>query len=195
VLLTGYFQGEADFGGFKLNATDSLDQDAFVAKMDANGNFMWAKRLGGISIDKGTAIEAIANGDIYVHGTFAGSAWFGQQKLVSAGGEDLFLLRMASDGSVGGTEASSPELALLRAWPNPTNSNIQIGFELSRGAVVGLSILDLQGRIVAQPLHATRMGTGQHTMQVDCSTWPAGLYFYQLELEGRSHSGKFAVTH
>lgn len=194
VIVTGYFQGEAAFGGLELVASDSLDQDAFVAKFDANGNALWAKRLGGLSIDKGTSVEVDANDYIWVQGAFAGTAWFGQQKLVSNGGEDLFLVRMASDGSVGSPEAQATEIDRLRAWPNPTASRLHIGFELRRNAAVRLSVLDLQGRVVAMPLDGARLGAGQHTEQLDCSAWPAGLYFYQVEVDGRSVVGKFAVT-
>lgn len=194
VVVSGYFQGAADFGGLALSASDSLDQDAFVARFDANGNAIWAKRLGGLGLDKATSVEVDATDYIWVQGAFTGAAWFGQEKLVSNGGEDLFLLRMASDGSVGKPDPQSPAIQRLSAWPNPTSSQLHLAFELPRTAVASLRIVDLQGRVVAQPLASQRIGAGTHALQVDCSTWPSGMYLYRLEVEGQRFGGKIAVT-
>lgn len=195
VVVTGYFQGEADFGGLALQASDSLDQDAFVVRFDQNGNALWAKRLGGLSLDKGTGIEIDANDYIWVQGAFAGSAWFGQQKLVSRGSEDIFLLRMASDGSVGSKDPAPLDLGRVTAWPNPVQNTFHLSFDLARATTVDLTVLDLQGRVLAQPLAGSRLGAGTHSRDFDCSAWPAGMYFYQLEVDGQRVGGKFAVTH
>ncbi|MFP6904515.1 MAG: SBBP repeat-containing protein, partial [Verrucomicrobiota bacterium] len=50
VYTTGEFQGTVDFdpgpGTFNLTSADGIE-DIFVSKLDASGNFLWAKRLGG----------------------------------------------------------------------------------------------------------------------------------------------------
>ncbi len=48
-----------------LSATGELS-DAYFAKYDANGNFVWAKRVGGVDFDYGAGIALDADGNIYL---------------------------------------------------------------------------------------------------------------------------------
>src|SRR5262245_28390307 len=49
VYTIGYFNGTADFnpGGAVFNLTSPGGRDVFISKLDANGNFVWAKQMGG----------------------------------------------------------------------------------------------------------------------------------------------------
>ncbi|MBK8619437.1 MAG: hypothetical protein IPN96_20520 [Anaerolineales bacterium] len=53
VYTTGYFQVNSDFdpGSDVFNLTSSGEKDTFVSKLDGNGNFNWAKKMGGNSDD------------------------------------------------------------------------------------------------------------------------------------------------
>ena len=55
VYSTGYFQGTVDFnpGAGTFNLTSAGSNDIFISKLDASGNFVWAKQLGGTSSDYG----------------------------------------------------------------------------------------------------------------------------------------------
>lgn len=72
VYVTGEFQGTADFDPsanvFNLSATQ---RDAFVLKLDVNGNFSWVNQLNGNASDFGNGIVCSATG-VYVTGTFIG---------------------------------------------------------------------------------------------------------------------------
>ncbi|MEW6469732.1 MAG: SBBP repeat-containing protein [Bacteroidota bacterium] len=76
VYITGRFAGTADFdpgpGTFNLTAPGGFD-DAFLVKLDASGNLIWAFKLGGSSIDEGHALALDASGNIYLTGRFAGT--------------------------------------------------------------------------------------------------------------------------
>src|ERR1041385_600638 len=59
VYSTGYFSGTADFdpGAGVFNITSyGGPQDIFVSKLDANGNFVWAKRIGGTGGDFASSV-------------------------------------------------------------------------------------------------------------------------------------------
>ena len=96
--LTGSFTGSATFGAITLTSTGS--DDIFVAKYDASGNVLWAKRAGGTSFDGGDGIAADRSGSSYVTGNFTGSATFGAITLTSAGSEDIFVAKYDASGNV-----------------------------------------------------------------------------------------------
>ena len=55
IITTGHFQKTIDFdpGLGVTNLTSEGKLDVFVQKLDADGNFMWAKSMGGIDAEKG----------------------------------------------------------------------------------------------------------------------------------------------
>lgn len=78
VYITGYFHGAPDFdpsaGTFSI--TTSIFDEAFIVKLDASGNFVFAKSIGGANIDQGVAIKVDASGNIYSTGYYRGVADF-----------------------------------------------------------------------------------------------------------------------
>lgn len=72
VYMTGFFSGTVDFdpGAGVANLTSAGDQDIFISKFDASGNYIWAKSIGGTSQDNGNAIAVDTLGNIYVTGNF-----------------------------------------------------------------------------------------------------------------------------
>lgn len=95
VAITGFFQGTVNFGGGNL-ATAGLT-DIFVAKFDAAGNHVWSKKFGSSSDDQlGLAVAVDSVGAVIITGSFTGSINFGGGNLVSAGGSDIFVLKLDS---------------------------------------------------------------------------------------------------
>jgi tetratricopeptide (TPR) repeat protein len=78
VYSTGYFQGTVDFdpGAGTFNMTSFGAQDIFISKLDASGNFVWAKQLGGTGSDYGYAIALDGSGNVFTTGMFASTADF-----------------------------------------------------------------------------------------------------------------------
>ena len=62
VYTTGYFEGTVDFdpGTGTTNLTSKGDYDIFIQKVDAAGNFVWAKSMGGFNQDVANAIALSA---------------------------------------------------------------------------------------------------------------------------------------
>ena len=54
----------------------ALASDIFVSKLSPSGDFIWAKKLGGTSIDKAYGIAVSGNDGVYVTGSFRGIADF-----------------------------------------------------------------------------------------------------------------------
>ena len=91
VLVTGEFNGTADFGGGGL--TSAGNTDIFVAKYDAAGNHLWSKRFGGTNYDYGYSVAVDSAGKVLVTGYFSGTADFGGGGLTSAGQFDIFVAK------------------------------------------------------------------------------------------------------
>jgi Beta-propeller repeat len=99
--VTGTFSGTATFGSYQLVSSGGFD--IFLAKFNAVGDVVWAKKAGSASIDAeaGAAVKADAAGNIYVTGHFAATTTFGTTDLTSAGGTDIFIAKYsASSGDV-----------------------------------------------------------------------------------------------
>jgi hypothetical protein len=78
VHVAGSFFGQADFGTARL--TSAGDADAFVTKLDRNGNILWAKGWGSSDQDVGNDLAVDSSGNVVSVGTsaFADSVTAGQ---------------------------------------------------------------------------------------------------------------------
>lgn len=105
VYTTGSFQATVDFdpGAGTSNISSSGSSDIFISKLDASGNFVWAKKLGGSSADIGRAIKVDGSGNVYTTGEFQGVADFdpnaGVSNLTSSGASDIFVSKLDALGN------------------------------------------------------------------------------------------------
>ena len=113
--VTGWFDGTVTFGSTTISSAGSGDRDIFVAKLDPEGNWLWAKGAGGTDEDFGMDIAVDNNGNVYVTGRFWQTALFGNITLTNHGWTDLFVAKLDSNGnwlwakSAGGTGPESGE--------------------------------------------------------------------------------------
>ena len=61
------------------------------AATNANGNFILAKKFGGVQDDFGNGLCIDANGSIYITGSYSGTANFGSSNLVCQGTQNVFV--------------------------------------------------------------------------------------------------------
>lgn len=66
VFVVGEFGESADFGPTVLSSAGYAD--GFVAKLDASGNFQWAKRWGNAESESARGVDVDAVGNVYVYG-------------------------------------------------------------------------------------------------------------------------------
>ncbi len=78
VYTTGYFAGTVDFdpGASVFTMTSFGSIDIFISKLDASGNFVWAKQMGGTGGDDGLSIAVSSTGNVYTTGRISGTADF-----------------------------------------------------------------------------------------------------------------------
>jgi hypothetical protein len=99
ILLTGYFNGTADFnpGDEEFKMTSAGAADIFILQLDGSGNMVWATKLGGPLDDYGNSIAVDRFNNFYITGNFAGSVDFdpgpSAVSLTSAGKDDIFVCK------------------------------------------------------------------------------------------------------
>ncbi len=104
--ITGYFRGSVDFdpgpGTFLLTETAGTD-DVFILKLDSNGDFIWAKRIGGAFEEEATSIAVDVSGNVYATGLFNATVDFdpgaGVFNLASTLYADIFVLKLDASGN------------------------------------------------------------------------------------------------
>ena len=117
VYTTGSFKNTVDFDpGIGVNNLSSIwATDAFISKLDSNGDFVWAESMGGGAEDEGVSIKVDNYGNIYSVGTFDGGVNFnpfGSYILQSNGFKDIFISKLLSQCS-NGIINTSPTLSAL----------------------------------------------------------------------------------
>jgi len=95
--LTGDFEGSATFGSYTIAGINY--DDIFVAKIDSEGNWIWATQASGLEWNIGTAITINNNENIYLTGQFGGTASFGSHSIISSGYRDVFVAEIDVNGN------------------------------------------------------------------------------------------------
>lgn len=97
--LTGYFLNNIDFGEIKLKSS-SANRQCFVAKFTKKGKLQWVKNLDGGGASTGISISKGSGDFPLVMGTYSGNISFGGQQISCPSAQDIFVLKLKSDGEV-----------------------------------------------------------------------------------------------
>lgn len=82
-------------------------------------------------------------------------------------------------------ESENPNAFVLEQnYPNPFNPTTVISFQLPEAGHVTLTVYDLLGRSVAQPVNEIR-SAGAHNVNFDASNLAGGVYIYRLQSGGQ----------
>lgn len=96
--IAGSFSQTATFGLTTLTAEGT--HDAFIAKCNTGGTFVWANRAGGSRADFGMGVAADSLGNCYITGSYRDQAVFGTMDITSAGGYDAFVAKYNGAGTI-----------------------------------------------------------------------------------------------
>ena len=98
IYTTGAFQGNANFGSLTLSSSGNYD--AYLVKYDRTGVAIWARKIGGSSIDRGISVTIGSNGNIYVTGFFSGTVNTDVGTFTSFGLRDIFIAKFNNGGTL-----------------------------------------------------------------------------------------------
>lgn len=164
IYVAGYFQHELEFDGpvpFYL-VTDPAKNNGYIAKLNPNGDFLWAIQIGtGTYDDYIRDMDVDAAGNIVVTGSYRGTVDFdpseGEHFLSSQmNGGDIFVAKYTTDG----------ELQWAHTFGRLNSSNAETGDAVT---------FDPSGNIIA---------TGTFRMMVDFNPAPGDDNVFNLETVG-----------
>jgi len=146
VYVTGALQVDAEFGNTNLTASGTEGySDIFIAKLDPDGNWIWAKSVGGKYTEYANDIDVDENGQIFVAGVFEENLIIAGNSFHSKGGTDIFVAKADTDG--------------VWQW------SISAG-GLSYDVVQGIDV-DKDGSIYITGYFKGKSNFGSHTVSVD----------------------------
>jgi uncharacterized membrane protein YqhA len=106
IYTTGSFTDKVDFDWVINNffLTSNGGYDIFLQKMDNNGNFLWAKSMGGANRDIGNSLQIDDLGNVFITGLFEEKVDFDPNgnvfELNAVGLQDIFIQKLDSNGNL-----------------------------------------------------------------------------------------------
>lgn len=78
-------------------------------------------------------------------------------------------------------ELGPKAFTLQQNYPNPFNPTTTIAFDLNKGGDISLGIYNARGELVRRVVHREYRAAGGHSIDIDMSDLPSGLYIALLE--------------
>ncbi|MGB0838978.1 MAG: T9SS type A sorting domain-containing protein [Salibacteraceae bacterium] len=106
VYICGLYRNTVDFdpGSGVANRTSNGNADAFVLKLDANGNFIWVKTFGGTGYDNAWKMDVDSDNNLIIVGDFESTVDFDPGTPVvnktSVGADDNFVVKLNTNGDL-----------------------------------------------------------------------------------------------
>lgn len=97
VYACGYFNNNGTFGNIQLSP-NAVSKEAFVTRLDSNGNFIWAISGGGYFDDRTLGLTTDPLGNIIATGTYWSNAQFGSYSLQGSA-DHPFVIKLDPNGN------------------------------------------------------------------------------------------------
>lgn len=184
VYTCGKIDGTIDFdpgpGTYTLTTfTSSVTTlDIYVAKLDPNGNFIWATKTDGPGNDLANCIASDASGSFYISGYFTNTCEFNSPPSVSVTAGTSFSAYVAKYymNSVNVKNLLDNKNEFL-IYPNPTSEKIYF-----KEVVRQMEIFDINGN---------KIKSFGNVSSIDVSNFSNGIYFIRIKTEKGEISKKF----
>ncbi|MBK7555097.1 MAG: T9SS type A sorting domain-containing protein [Flavobacteriales bacterium] len=170
-VITGMLGGNIPYAVFDGIQVDIVSQSlhCFIARYDANGQIMYAERMGGGSDDVGFGLALANDSTFYLTGSTWGSTqWLNWNYVSCCADPNLFIAKLNdtfNDISTGSLEITERASGL---WPNPASGML---FIHSARVNMPVEVFDALG----QRIISTRTGI------IDVSAWSEGIYFVRVK--------------
>ena len=140
---TGEFSDTAVFGNDTLISQGN--RDVFVAKLNVNGNFVWAKSFGGTLGDKGQDIEMDNDGNLYITGYIGTEVTVGTTTLGTNSIANGYIIKLDTAGNYIHAKNVGPSFSKGYHLKADDNGHIYLSGELRYNSTVSIAGLSLTG--------------------------------------------------
>ncbi|RPH92378.1 T9SS C-terminal target domain-containing protein [candidate division KSB1 bacterium] len=89
--------------------------------------------------------------------------------------------------------ATPASFSVSQNYPNPFNQETVIRFALPERQTVHLTLINVLGQVVSQPINGQAYESGTHEIQVNAAGLSSGVYFYRLETKRYSMLRKMVI--
>jgi hypothetical protein len=190
IFITGSFNSSADFGTTTL--TSAGGTDAFFAKLNSNGNFLWAKQIGGTGNDGIRDIKIDASDNIFLTGTFIETVDLDPDNgefIVTSAKTSSFILKLSSDPLTGiaNNERSMNDVVV---YPNPVYDNSINILYPEKTEKASVSIYDLTGKVIFT--HHALMPDGKETIEL--TNLINGIYNVSVNADGEISNRRILIS-
>ncbi len=178
------------------SAPGSRNHTGLLAEYDAEGTLARTLQVTGPDYSKVTGIMPMPSGELYVAG-FARNDRDGPDHIIVGadtlatlpGRSKAFLAKYGPVTTARADDYARPVGSLWTAhYPNPLAGAAIITYELPEASHVRLRIYDILGREMAMPVDEWN-SAGAHSVRLDASSWPSGVYLYRLEAGNQVATG------
>lgn len=108
------------------------------------------------------------------------------------GGQDTYYAYISMETTGLAKKVAKSNLVLSQNYPNPVTSETRIRYFLPDAGFVSLTVYDMQGRAVAQPVNDHKQ-SGQHFTILTVGELPAGTYYYTIITDNGRATKKMMV--
>ncbi len=144
IYVSGTFNGQGTFGNTNIYSMGGYNP--FVMKLNPAGEMIWVRTFGGRGHSYGRALAVDAAGNVVLTGALTDILMFGERGLFSRGGEDIFLVKLDSNGEVlwSRTAGDANQESSYAAAFDPAG-NVYIGGSFNSSVNFGVTNLTSQG--------------------------------------------------
>jgi len=198
VYITGFFYGTVDFdpgpGVYNLS-TIGNNADIFISCLNASGNFLWAKSVGGSDGEGGEYLDIGPSGKVMVSGSFSSQTLvFGTDTITNADNSgtnyDCFVAMLDSMTIVTANNSFVNSNNNISLFPNPSRSAFTV-----YNIPFTISNIELYNVFGEKILSKQPVASGQKQITVDVSTLVPGIYFVTLMSNSERVVKKITVLH
>jgi hypothetical protein len=182
VYTMGYFEGNVDFdpGVGVTNNSSAGAKDAFLQKLNSDGEFVWAHQFGSTGDDQGVSLTLDASDNIFIAGHFYETVDFdfsaGDNELTSNGDRDLFFAKW-SQPIIGIGEQTNTDF--VNVYPNPSTGVFHFTEKL-----IKVSVYNLNGKLIK---------TFSQTNSIDLSQLDKGMYVVEMKSDKSTKTDRLII--
>lgn len=187
----GSFRGNMSIGDTAF--TLSGQENTFIAKYDAAGNFDWAKQISGIAatndVVTGYGIDIDASGNVFSTGEIFEAALFDAITVTSSKSSEAFVAKLASNVSAGVNEIADSRLNCRIFYTG--DHTIEMVYETDRPAEIQLQVMNVSGQCVYSENNVQLNGKGNRRITLPRTA--QGIYFVNVISKEKRSAFKFVI--